>query len=169
MPRAVHLSEWHHELVDDYKYRLQQCHHCQKYGHVAKYCRKKEATCSRCGEQGHERKECRNEISCVNCNGAHFANDRACKKYRCEEGILNKQMNERIPRSRAMNGVFNNHPEYEETYNKDHIEATQEQELQKSREESSNSAVEQLEVQKSGVTNGSKLTTAKNTDSYSRR
>ena len=54
-PRAVHLSEWHHELVEEYKYRPQQCYNCQKLGHVAKYCRQTEATCARCGEQGHEK------------------------------------------------------------------------------------------------------------------
>ena len=59
--------------------------------------------------------------------------------------------------------------EYEQMYYKDRTEATQEQELQKSREESSNSAVEQLEIQNNGERNGSKLTTAKNTDRYTRK
>ena len=53
VPRAVHLSDWHHELVGDYKYRPQQCFHCQKYGHIAKYGRQEYAVCARCSMQGH--------------------------------------------------------------------------------------------------------------------
>ena len=43
-------------------------------------------------------------------------------KYRCEEKILNIQMREKIPRTAAMNSVFDNHPEYEEMYYKPEIE-----------------------------------------------
>ena len=116
IPRVVNLSDWHHELVEDYKYRPQQCFHCQRYGHVAKYCRQEDAVCARCSMQGHKRNECTNPIKCYNCGHPHFANDKNCRKYCCEEMILNKQMKERIPRPAAMNEIFDEHPEYEELY-----------------------------------------------------
>ena len=60
LPNTVHLSDWHHQLVEEYKYRPQQCFHCQKYGHVAKYYRREDLVCARCGNQDHGKAECRN-------------------------------------------------------------------------------------------------------------
>ena len=126
LPNTVHLSDWHHELVEEYKYRPQQCFHCQKYGHVAKYCRQEDPVCARCGKQGHEKAECRNQMECANCRKQHYANDRSCSKYMCEEKIINKQMKERIPRQEAMDAIFDIVPEYEALYTRQNYNRTEE-------------------------------------------
>ncbi|KAF2353055.1 Zinc finger CCHC-type [Trinorchestia longiramus] len=39
LPQAISLTSWHRKVVEEYKERPQQCFSCQRYGHVAKYCR----------------------------------------------------------------------------------------------------------------------------------
>lgn len=118
LPKVIILGGFHREIVQEYKHRPQQCYKCQKFGHIAKYCRKENEVCCKCGEEGHNRTNCRNSIKCYHCEGHHYASDRICPKYLCEESILGKQMKEKIPREDAMELIFRNHPEYEVLYEK---------------------------------------------------
>jgi hypothetical protein len=45
-----------------------KCYKCQRFGHIAKYCREDKLVCGKCGDVGHLFKECKKEESrCVNC------------------------------------------------------------------------------------------------------
>ena len=60
---------------------------CQKFGHTKINCMKNEA-CNKCGQEDHtDSQECRNEPKCVNCQGNHTSNDKACPKWKEEKEI----------------------------------------------------------------------------------
>ena len=116
LPPIIIFGEFHRELVEEYKYKPQQCFKCQRYGHVAKYCRSEVDICSRCGQQGHVTADCNNSIKCYHCAGSHNSNSKECQKYTCEMNVLETQMRERIPRGDAVEIVLSQHPEYERFY-----------------------------------------------------
>ena len=116
LPPIIIFGEFHRELVEEYKYKPQQCFKCQRYGHVAKYCRSEVDICSRCGQQGHVTADCNNSIKCCHCAGSHNSNSKECQKYTFEMNVLETQMRERIPRGDAVEIVLSQHPEYERFY-----------------------------------------------------
>lgn len=116
LPPIIIYGEFHREIVEEYKHKPQQCYKCQKFGHVAKYCRSEADTCSRCGLQGHVQHDCRNAIKCYHCNKDHYSNSKDCDKYKCEEQILSIQMKEKIPRGDAVEITMSHNPQYERLY-----------------------------------------------------
>ena len=74
-------------IVHEYKRQLLQCHKCQRYGHVKKYCPAKEEICLRCAGK-HASGLCQmknnnlqNKTSlykCINCNGNHPSTSMQC-------------------------------------------------------------------------------------------
>ena len=111
LPKVVKVTDWHYEVVEEYKQRPQQCFNCQRYGHVAKYCRRIEKTCVRCGVEGHTRQECGNEVSCFHCRSDHYANDKECDRYKVEEEIVVTQHKERISKQEATQRVMSKMPQ----------------------------------------------------------
>ena len=79
-PRAIKFTDWHYEKIEEFKHRPQQCFKCQKFGHVAKYCRSEENVCSKCGQVGHEKLQCDNDVFCYHCSGLHMSSSRECPK-----------------------------------------------------------------------------------------
>ena len=64
-----------------------RCYKCQKFGHTKFNCRKNEV-CNKCGQEDHtDSQECKNEAKCVNCQGNHTSNDKACPKWKEEKEI----------------------------------------------------------------------------------
>lgn len=61
--------EWNSCRVKDYN-DVPRCYNCQKYGHVAKYCKSETPSCSQCAGE-HSFKECpdknKENVCCVNC------------------------------------------------------------------------------------------------------
>ena len=111
LPKVVKITDWHYEIVEEYKQRPQQCFNCQRFGHVAKYCRRLEKTCVRCGEEGHTRLECGNAASCFHCKQDHYANDKMCDRYKIEEEIVATQQKERISKQEATQRVMSKIPQ----------------------------------------------------------
>ena len=46
---------------------LSRCFNCQRYGHIAKYCKNAKPTCAHCAEEGHTIKECRKTTKAQKC------------------------------------------------------------------------------------------------------
>ena len=111
LPRILKITDWHHELVEEYKERPRQCNHCYRYSHVAKFCRHELPTCAKCGEQGHRASVCENDLCCLHCKNQHYANDRECEKYKIECEILSTQMKEKTSRMDAMQKVNSLRPD----------------------------------------------------------
>ena len=61
----------------------QQCHNCQKFGHVARACWKDSQTCRYCAG-GHPSSQCKGNqsiaLKCANCGEGHATTSRACPK-----------------------------------------------------------------------------------------
>jgi len=84
--------------------RIQQCHKCQRYGHIQAKCKETKQTCLRCA-QTHDfpYSECNNTIKCSNCSGNHPSCSKSCpkveeyKKHQTEKKskhiVPNKQQN----------------------------------------------------------------------------
>lgn len=68
-----------------------RCFNCQKFGHVAKFCRAKNAVCPNCGGR-HEYENCPNKdaLRCVNCNGEHSSGYKGCPEYIKIHNILRR-------------------------------------------------------------------------------
>ena len=115
-PKVLKITDWHYEAVQTYVYQPQQCFNCQRYGHVAKYCRRTNKTCVKCGIEGHTKEQCENAISCFHCGLSHYANDRCCNKYKIEKEILATQHRERTSRIEATEIVISKIPEGERLY-----------------------------------------------------
>ena len=98
LTRIIKLSQWHSELVEEYKERPQHCCKWQRFSHIAKYCRDTTDTCERCGTEGHQKNVCPNAVKCFHCNQPHYANDRSCPKYLIETEILATQIKESTSR-----------------------------------------------------------------------
>jgi hypothetical protein len=116
LPRTISLTSWHHEIVEPYHERPQQCFRCQRYGHVAKYCRSENETSARCGELDHKKFDCTNQLCCFHCGQAHYANDRECPKYKIENEVLATQIKEKISRPEALTMVMERSPDHEVLY-----------------------------------------------------
>ena len=116
LPRVVKLSDWHTELVDEYVDRPRQCFRCQKFGHVAKYCRQEQDTCGHCGTAGHKRDSCNNPVSCFHCRAPHNASDRTCPKYVIECEVLKTQHSEKTSRIIALDIVLTRYPQHSRLY-----------------------------------------------------
>ena len=74
------------------KRKVIQCYKCNKYGHVAKWCKSKKS-CVFCGN-GHDGRDCLEQHSprrwrCSNCSGTHAADDEGCPTYREKIAQLN--------------------------------------------------------------------------------
>ena len=111
LPKMIKLSAWHTELVDEYIDRPRQCFKCQKFGHVAKYCRQDLDTCGNCGESGHKRESCSSDTKCFHCHEGHRSSDKRCPKYILECEILRTQHKEKTSRLIATDLVLSRHPE----------------------------------------------------------
>ena len=116
LPKVVKITDWHYEAVQEYNYQPQQCYNCQRFGHVAKYCRRNEKTCVRCGDEGHTRQECPNQISCFHCKEAHYANDKSCNKYKVEKEIISTQNKQKTSKIEATQIVLARMPEADKLY-----------------------------------------------------
>lgn len=66
--------------VDFYIPNPIRCFGCQRFGHFKSYCRRGEC-CEKCGRDAHEGSACQGPVRCVNCDGDHPANSRACPKW----------------------------------------------------------------------------------------
>ena len=65
--------------------RVIKCHHCQRFGHVSRFCRSQRPTCAKCGSRDHETKESNKcpaksalDYKCCHCEGNHIAGSRVC-------------------------------------------------------------------------------------------
>lgn len=110
-PQILKITDWHHELVEEYKEKPRQCINCYKYGHVAKHCRKKETTCMKCGQDGHRINYCPNTLQCLHCKNKHYANDRTCQKYKIEMEIISTQIKEKTSKVEATRMVLSTRPD----------------------------------------------------------
>lgn len=92
--------EWESCRIKDYV-DVARCYKCQRYGHVAKFCKSKEPSCSWCAGE-HEFKDCKKnkqeDVKCVNCTRdgkkdvKHPSSWRKCPVY--EKAV--KRQNEQI-------------------------------------------------------------------------
>ncbi|CAH1636907.1 unnamed protein product [Spodoptera littoralis] len=74
--------------VELYSYPTIQCYNCCRFGHTRTLCRSK-PRCFRCG-QDHPGDGCQisaETAHCINCNGNHFANDKACPELGRQKSI----------------------------------------------------------------------------------
>lgn len=115
-PKYVTITDWHKELVEEYKEKPRQCFKCQRFSHVEKFCRREVYTCARCGEEGHKKDRCPNALRCFHCGDQHMANDRNCSKYKIETEILNTQIKEKTSRYEAMQKILMTRPDGERLY-----------------------------------------------------
>ena len=111
LPKIIKLSAWHSELVDEYVERPRQCFKCQKFGHVAKFCRQDSDTCNNCGEVGHRGDSCTHPPKCYHCHAPHKASDKQCPKFLIECEILKTINKEKTSRLAAIDSVLSRHPE----------------------------------------------------------
>ncbi|KAH7967054.1 hypothetical protein HPB49_021914 [Dermacentor silvarum] len=76
-PEKINLGFTRHELID-YVETPPRCFKCQRFGHIAKYCRG-EQRCKRCGGP-HDFKTCASKENsvCANCGGDHPASYGRC-------------------------------------------------------------------------------------------
>ena len=116
LPRIIKLSEWHSELVEEYKPKPQQCFNCLKYGHVAKFCRKENANCMKCGIEGHNSAECVNRVKCYHCEGPHWATNKTCRKYYIESEIMVTASKLKTTRTEATDIILSRYPEEAKMY-----------------------------------------------------
>ena len=116
IPKVLRITDWHYEAVQEYIHQPQQCYNCQRFGHVAKYCRRTNKTCVRCGTEGHTKEECVNAISCFHCKCSHYANDKSCDKYKIEKEIIATQQREKTSRTEATEIVLAKIPQGEKLY-----------------------------------------------------
>jgi len=73
-----------------------QCFKCQKYNHVAKYCKSEHLTCARYGEN-HQTNQCTatdDAIKCSNCKGNHVANSSNCPTYQGQKMKMQKMIDQ---------------------------------------------------------------------------
>ena len=65
-------------------FRLTQCYHCLAYDHIKTYCPHKNQNriCPRCGGNDHLGGSCKNPLSCIHCQGSHYATARCCPTYK---------------------------------------------------------------------------------------
>ena len=61
LPRIVRITDWHHELIEEYQHKPRMGYKCQKFGHVMKFCRQEQTTCSNCSQVGHGKVSCREQ------------------------------------------------------------------------------------------------------------
>lgn len=74
-PEKINLGFTRHEVFD-YTESPPRCFKCQRYGHVAKFCRS-EQRCKRCGG-AHNFVNCKGKVTCANCGGDHPASYSGC-------------------------------------------------------------------------------------------
>ena len=117
-PKVLKITDWHNVLVHEYKERPQHCYNCQRYGHVAKYCRRESTpTCAKCGIEGHSMKNCTSDFTkCINCKGSHYATSKTCPSYLLEEEILATMVKEQTSKLNARERVLARSPEYGRLY-----------------------------------------------------
>lgn len=90
IPHRVHLGFTSH-VVDEYFGPPVQCLNCQRYGHIAKYCRSPKR-CKVCAGQ-HAYKDCtsRRDPRCANCGEGHSATYSRCPR-RLQASSMKKEM-----------------------------------------------------------------------------
>ena len=84
-----------------------QCYTCQKYNHVAKFCKSEHPTCARCGEN-HRINQCTaadDAIKCSNCKGNHLANSSVCSVYQEQQKKMLKMINQYTTTSKQATGA----------------------------------------------------------------
>ena len=86
LPKYIRVG-YYRVAVSQFIPNLVRCYNCQKFGHTKFNCRKNEV-CNKCGQEDHiDSQECKNEAKCVNCQGNHTSNDKACLKWKEEKEI----------------------------------------------------------------------------------
>ena len=115
-PKVIKLSDWHGEIVEEYREKPQQCYNCQRFNHIAKYCRREVPTCMQCGQEGHKKTECNNDVQCFHCKGRHQANDVKCRKYIIENEIIATIIKEKTTRIDATETVLQRFPTDRQLY-----------------------------------------------------
>ena len=88
-----------------------RCSKCQRFGHHAANCCRKQR-CVRCGQE-HDLDQCptkdnSDQITCVNCNGQHSAAYRGCTKYKEVSQTLKVAVNEGLSYKDAITKVRSN-------------------------------------------------------------
>ena len=116
LPKVIKITDWHYEQVQQYNHQPQQCFNCQRFGHVAKYCRRNERTCVRCGLEGHTKQSCENQVKCFHCEQPHYANDKTCNKYKIEKEIVETQYKEKVSKIEATQIVLARLPDANKLY-----------------------------------------------------
>lgn len=96
LPEKIKIRSGLYEKVRPYIPRPRRCFKCQKYGHVGKYCRNRIAICVDCGLQSHNDSPCQRPPNCVNCGGAHPANNKTCDRFLLEKEILSIKVKEKL-------------------------------------------------------------------------
>ena len=92
LPPLIKLTDWHHELVEQYVPTPLRCVNCQRLGHTKNHCRRKDPTCARCSENGHVSRDCHENPLCINCSGAHSSMDRKCPQFLFKSEVLATQV-----------------------------------------------------------------------------
>lgn len=96
LPNKVYIESMAFS-VRKYNFPPLRCYKCQKFGHMASGCKRKDYTCNLCSGK-HAMKDCTNtSYKCVNCGESHAASSKLCK--------LNKEAKE-IERLRNQGSSF---------------------------------------------------------------
>ena len=116
LPPLISLTDWHHEIVEQYIPRPMQCTNCRNFGHTKKWCRKETEVCLNCGQPGHKAASCDNDTCCANCGKDHPANDRNCEVFKFRSEILATQARQHITFQEARETVQRRYHESGMTY-----------------------------------------------------
>ena len=105
LPESIKLATWHFELIDRYIPKPMRCNNCQRLGHTAKKCHRKETICAKCGQEGHMFRACNNEAKCVLCGGPHPSTYNKCPSYVFKSEVLATQVKCRLTFKEAEDDV----------------------------------------------------------------
>ena len=116
LPESIKLATWHFELIDRYIPKPMRCNNCQRLGHTAKKCHRKETICAKCGQEGHMFRTCNNEAKCVLCGGPHPSTYNKCPSYVFKSEVLATQVKCRLTFKEAEDDVKKRYRDENKSY-----------------------------------------------------